>query len=99
MTVPPELEAVHQPARLRLMALLFQQGDVGAAAARDATGLTPGNLDAHAKRLAETGLLEARRALTRDGFEVRYRITASGMATMKAYIDWLEAFAKSLRAG
>lgn len=96
--LPPGLEVIHQPARLALMTLLYQRGDVGAAAAREATGLTPGNLDSHAKRLAEAGLLEARKALTKGGFEARYRITAAGSVAMRDYLAWLEAFAASLRS-
>ncbi len=95
--IPDGLEVIHQPARLAIMALLFQRGDVGAAATRDATGLTPGNLDSHSKRLAEAGFLEARRALTRDGFEARYRITAAGLEAMTMYLAWLEGFAAGLR--
>lgn len=96
--LPDGLDVIHQPARLALMTLLYQQGDVGATAARAATGLTPGNLDSHARRLAEAGLLEGRKALLRDGFEVRYRITPAGLAAMVAYLDWLDAFAASLKA-
>lgn len=97
MLLPEGLEVIHQPARLAVMTLLYQRGDVGAAAAREATGLTPGNLDSHGRRLAEAGLLEARKALTRDGFEARYRISAAGVAAMKAYLAWLERFALSLK--
>lgn len=95
--LPVELEVIHQPARLALMTLLYQRGDVGAPAAREATGLTAGNLDSHAKRLGEAGLLEGRRSLTRDGFEVRYRLTPAGLQAMAAYLDWLERFATGLR--
>jgi DNA-binding MarR family transcriptional regulator len=97
MELPANLEVLHQPVRLRLMALLFQRGDVGFAAARDALELTPGNLDGHAKRLAEAGFLELRRALLRTGFETRYRITRSGREAFEAYLDWLAAFIASTR--
>ena len=62
-------------------------------------GLTPGNLDSHAKRLAEEGLLEARKVLTKEGFEARYRINPAGLAAMEAYLRWLEEYAAGLRAG
>lgn len=96
--LPADLQVIHQPARLALMTLLFSQGDVGASAAREATGLTPGNLDSHGKRLAEAGLLESRKVLTRDGFEARYRILPAGVALMEAYLAWLESYAAGLRA-
>lgn len=94
--LPEELQVIHQPARLALMTLLYQHGDVGAAAARQATGLTPGNLDSHGKRLAESGLIESRKVLTKDGFEARYRILPLGVALMEAYLRWLEDFAAEL---
>lgn len=97
MLLPDEFEVIHQPARLAMMTLLYQRGDIGASGAREATGLTPGNLDSHARRLAEAGLIEARKALTRDGFEARYRISPAGVAAMKAYLNWLEGFALGLR--
>jgi DNA-binding transcriptional ArsR family regulator len=50
------LRLIHEPARLKVMALLYQRGDVAAAAAREALGLTPGNLDAHVRRLEGAGL-------------------------------------------
>lgn len=87
-----DLELIHQPARLKVMALLHRRGDVGASAARAALGLTAGNLDAHARRLAEAGLVEVRRVLTRDGFEARYRITRRGVAAFVAYLEWLAGF-------
>lgn len=97
--LPDGLEVLHQPARLALMALLFQRGDVGAAAAREATSLTPGNLDSHARRLAEAGLVESRKALTREGFEVRYRLTPAGRAAMGRYLAWLEEWTLRVRRG
>lgn len=97
MEFPEALAAMHQPVRLRLMALLFQRGDVGFAAACVALDATPGNLDAHAKRLEQAGLLAVRRELLRGGFEVRYRITAQGRAKFKEYLSWLEEFVRTAR--
>lgn len=96
--LPEGLQVIHQPARLALMTLLYRHGDVGAAAVREATGLTAGNLDSHAKRLAEHGLLEARKVLTKEGFEARYRITPDGLDAMQRYLAWLEEFASGLKA-
>lgn len=95
--LPDSLAVIHQPARLALMTLLYQRGDVGAAAARQATGLTAGNLDSHARRLVEEGLIEARKTLTRDGFEARYRITRAGLERMRDYLSWLEEYALRMR--
>ncbi len=79
------------------MTLLYQLGDVGAAAARETTGLTAGNLDSHARRLCEAGLVESRKVLLRSGFEARYKITREGTRTMEAYLTWLESLVADLR--
>ncbi|MCA1811543.1 MAG: transcriptional regulator [Halobacteriales archaeon] len=97
MDLPEALEVLHQPVRLRLMALLHARGDVGAAGAREALGATAGNLDAHARRLEEAGFLAARKELLRSGFEARYRITPAGRAAFEAYLAWLEEFLAKAR--
>lgn len=99
MLLPADLEVIHQPARLKLMTLLYLHGDVGFTEAQRALHLTPGNLDAHHKRLAAEGLLESRRALQRSGFEVRLRLTPDGAERFQAYLDWLEAFMVAAREG
>lgn len=92
MDLPAGLHVIHQPQRLRLMAVLYRHRDVRASVVRDLLGLTDGNLASHAGRLAEAGFLQARRILTREGFELRYRITASGSAHFREYLEWLQRF-------
>lgn len=92
MDLPPDLALIHQPQRLRFMGLLWRRRDISYTAARDALGLTDGNLAAHAKRLEEAGLLRARRALAGDRFEVRYRITPHGAEQFRRYLDLLQEF-------
>ncbi len=92
MELPPPLDLIHQPTRLKIMGLLWQRRDVGFAPARDALGLTDGNLASHAERLEKAGLLESRRALTRDGFQQRYRITKDGHHAFQSYLAALREF-------
>lgn len=92
MDLPARLGVIHQPVRLRMMALLYRHRDVAFTRVRDELGLTDGNLAAHAKRLEEAGFVEARRALGSGGFEVRHRITPAGSAAFKDYLAWLRAF-------
>lgn len=89
---PPGGDVIHQPQRLRLMALLYRHRDVSYTVTRDLLGLTDGNLASHAKRLEDAGLLASRRALAGRQFEVRYRITEQGSAAFRAYLDWLRSF-------
>jgi DNA-binding MarR family transcriptional regulator len=74
------------------MGLLVRHRDVSFLLMRDALGLTDGNLATHARRLEESGFLAARRALARDRFEVRYRITEAGAAAFREYLAWLRSF-------
>jgi DNA-binding MarR family transcriptional regulator len=99
MDLPEGLELIHQPARLKLMTLLYRHGDVGFTEAQRSLDLTPGNLDAHQRRLADEGLLESRKALLRTGFELRLRLTPAGAERFQAYLDWLESFMAAAREG
>lgn len=92
MQLPPGLEVIHQPQRLRLMALLFKHRDIGFATTRDLLALTDGNLASHATKLEQAGYLHARRVLLREGFELRYRITPEGSAAFQAYLAALRDF-------
>ena|ERR1041385_7190427 len=92
MLLPEEFTVIHQPARLQLMTLLYRHGDVGFTESQKALGMTPGNLDAHHRRLGEAGLLQSRKVLLRGGFEVRLRITPEGLRLFESYLGWLESF-------
>lgn len=98
MHLSPELELIHQPVRLRVMTILYRHGDIGFTETQKQLDLTPGNLDAHVKKLAEAGYLESRRALMRDHFEVRLRLTPQGRIQFDAYLAWLEGMIGQLKA-
>lgn len=74
------------------MGLLYRHRDVAFTRTRDTLGLTDGNLASHAKRLEQAGLLESRKALTRDGFQARYRITREGVQRFQTYLEALQGF-------
>lgn len=82
-------------ARLMLMGLLHQRRDVSARAARQALGLTDGNLASHAARLEEAGWLRSRRALAPTGFELRYSITPEGSAAFQEHVATLRRLLES----
>ncbi len=92
MDLPPELALIHQPARLKIMGLLYKHGDVDYKNARDFLGLTDGNLASHSDRLAKAGYLESRRVLNRDGFVTRYKITKEGREAFREYLGLLKRF-------
>ncbi len=74
------------------MSLLYRQTDVGFTALRTTLDITSGNLASHATKLVSAGFVEARDALTRDGFEKRYQITQDGIHRFQEYLATLETF-------
>ncbi len=97
MDLPPELRVIHEPVRLRILGLLYRQTDLGFTAIRDGLGLSAGNLATHAAKLQESGFVEAREALTRNGFEKRFQITALGLSAFEQYLAVLERFLAASR--
>lgn len=94
--LPDGLSIIHQPTRLQIMATLAKHRDVTFADLRDALALTDGNLQSHAKRLDEAGLIQTRRALGTTGIVVRYSITAAGDGAIAAYGHWLQGILADL---
>jgi DNA-binding MarR family transcriptional regulator len=80
---------IHQPTRLRIMVLLFQNRQAAATWVRDALQLTDGNMGSHCERLAQRGYIEQARTLTPQGFQLRLRITPEGDAAFAAYLQAL----------
>lgn len=99
MGLPEGLHVLHQPTRLRIMALVCRYRDVGFADVRDHLALTDGNLGSHARRLEDEGLLEVRRGLGRTGITVRYRPSAEGDRRMARYLAWLDRARSARPAG
>ena len=91
MELAEDLRILHQPTRLRIMAVICRFRDVGFADVRDHLGLTDGNMGSHASHLERAGLIEARRSLGRTGIVVRYRPTKEGDRRVDKYREWVEA--------
>ncbi len=75
---------IHTPARLRLMvtlAALPEGDDLSFTRLQDITGLTPGNLITHLRKLADAGY--ARMAKTAEGTSVS--LTPDGRAALQRY--------------
>lgn len=89
----PDLDAViHQPTRLKVIALLYRNRDAAFTWVRDQLGLTDGNLSSHASRLEEAGYVTQGRVLTPRGFQVRLRITPEGDAAFATYVRRLHTY-------
>src|SRR5437879_2595256 len=82
---------IHQPTRLRIMALLVRNREAPFTWVYESLGLTPGNLDSHIGRLAAAGYVKQWRALTAKGFHSRLAITDPGEAAYQAYLKALRS--------
>ncbi len=89
VTVPDLDPLLHQRTRLRIMALMHRNRQANFTWVQEALELTPGNLGSHVEKLVTAGLLEKGRVLTRDGFEVRVRMTPEGDEAFRAYLGAL----------
>lgn len=82
----PELEALlHEPARLRVLALLATVERADFMYLLRQTGLSRGNLSVQMSRLEGAGIVELERELVGNRPRTSYRLTPSGVDALKAY--------------
>lgn len=92
MELPPLDPVIHQPTRLRIVALLYRNRRAAFTWVRDTLGLTDGNLGSHAAKLAEAAYIHQGRVLTTQGFQVWLRMTPQGDQAFRAYLEALKAY-------
>lgn len=92
MELPPLDPVIHQPTRLRILALLYRNRRAAFTWVRDTLGLTDGNLGSHAAKLAEAAYILQGRVLTRGGFQVWLRMTPRGDEAFRTYLEALKAY-------
>lgn len=88
---------IHQHTRLQIMTALYRNGRVAFTDLRDGLGLTPGNLAAHAAKLADERYLTTRRIFSSEGFVAIYVITPEGSSAFERYLEALETIIRSAR--
>lgn len=84
---------IHQPTRLRILALLYRNRRAAFTWVRDTLALTDGNLGSHAAKLAEAGYIATGRLLTTKGFQVWLRMTPQGDVAFRSYLAALRDYA------
>ncbi|HEV8291660.1 MAG TPA: transcriptional regulator [Tepidisphaeraceae bacterium] len=78
--------------RLRILAALAREREAEFVHLREVTRMTDGNLSAHAKRLAEAGLISIEKKFKGDKPVTSFRITQAGKYAIKAHArELLEA--------
>jgi DNA-binding MarR family transcriptional regulator len=78
---------VANPARLSILTTLAAEAGQEFVAVRRRTGLTDGNLSAHAKRLAEAGLIAIEKEFRDSRPVTTYRLTGSGRAALREHAE------------
>lgn len=82
----PELDIlVHEPARLRVLALLAVVGEADFMYVLRQTGLSRGNLSVQMSKLEAAQLVNAERELVGNRACTRYHLSAHGLRALQAY--------------
>lgn len=84
-TVPDLDRAIHEPARLGIVALLYVVDSADFTFVRQRTDLTAGNLSAHLTKLEAAGYVEIEKSFQDRRPLTTLRLTAAGRASFRAY--------------
>ena len=88
---PPSLDPlIHEAARLMIVSVLSECGSASFSFVLGATGLTRGNLSAHASKLIAAGYVEEKKRIVDRKPLTEYRLTDAGRTAFHQYrADWL----------
>lgn len=88
---PAELDKViHERSRMAIMSALATAESMTFTEARDATGMTDGNLSVHARVLEEAGYVSIHKRFIGVKPQTTLALTAAGEAAFRKYIEQLE---------
>jgi DNA-binding transcriptional ArsR family regulator len=76
---------IHEPARLRIMMVLFGVDEVDFNFLLSTLGLTKGNLSSHMERLEQAEYVHIQKGFAGKVTNTRYRLTPSGQAALVQY--------------
>jgi DNA-binding MarR family transcriptional regulator len=87
---PPDLDPViHEPARLAIVSVLSECGSASFTFVLGTTGLTRGNLSAHAAKLVAAGYVAERKRIAGRKPVTEYRLTDAGREAFERYrTEW-----------
>jgi len=77
--------AIHEPARMRIMAHLYVVEDADALFLLRQTGLTWGNLATHTKKLEAAGYIEVKKEFIKKKPHTMFKLTKKGRSAFEAY--------------
>jgi DNA-binding HxlR family transcriptional regulator len=87
-------EMLHSRIRLAIVSILVSVGELDFAPLRDRVGATDGNMNAHLKKLEESGYIAVKKRFVKRKPLTSYRLTTKGWDNFKKYVEALEAFLK-----
>ena len=80
---------IHEAARLAIVSVLSECGSASFNFVLGTTGLTRGNLSAHAAKLVAAGYVEERKQIVDRKLLTEYRLTDAGRKAFHRYrVDW-----------
>jgi DNA-binding MarR family transcriptional regulator len=93
----PEVDAfIHEPARLRLLALLSILKRADFVYLRQQSGLSGGNLSTQMGKLADSGYVHIEKSFVGNRPLTSYRLTETGRDALRAYKRTLQAIMDAL---
>ncbi len=82
----PELDRlIHEPARLRLVTLLYVVDEADFTYLADRTGMTAGNISSHIAKLESGGYVEIDKSFVGRRPRTVYRLTTGGRTAIETY--------------
>ncbi len=82
----PDLDRlIHEPARLRLVTLLYVVDEADFTFLADRTGMTAGNISSHMAKLERGGYVEIDKSFVGRRPRTVYRLTTGGRAAVETY--------------
>jgi DNA-binding MarR family transcriptional regulator len=89
----PDLDrAIHEPARLGIVALLYVVEAADFTFVQQKTALTAGNLSAHVSKLESAGYLEVEKTFSERRPLTTLRLTRRGRAAFVRYVEEMRGF-------
>lgn len=85
MTADQLDRVIHEPARLRLVTLLYVVDEADFVFLSDRTGFTAGNISSHMSKLDDAGYVEVSKGFVDRRPRTVYRLTEAGRRAFEAY--------------
>jgi len=87
---------IHEPARAAIMAVLYGVDSADFKFLLESTHLTKGNLSVHARKLQAANYLTIEKSFLNNYPHTRYRMTKTGKAAFRAYVEKIKWLSKAV---